>query len=120
MFCSFIRGIKNLIRWFPVIWQDRDWDRGYLYILMETKLNQMQKFFDSDKTFSVDAKLYAEQIRQARELLLRVHDETVFDDYYNPCDGQYIIPIEEVNEKYQEEVNAFWDLMKNNAWDWWD
>ena len=36
-------GIKNLIRWFPIIWQDRDWDWTYLVIMLEHKLAGIEK-----------------------------------------------------------------------------
>lgn len=40
-FWSFIEGIQNLIRWFPVIWKDRDFDDYYLYAILEKKLKTM-------------------------------------------------------------------------------
>lgn len=35
-------GILNLIKWFPVIWQDRDWDHYYLYVILQHKLKHME------------------------------------------------------------------------------
>lgn len=58
-----IQNIKNLIAWFPVIWKDRDWDRYYLYNIMIFKLNKMEKFFNSNKTFTADAKERAKEIK---------------------------------------------------------
>ncbi len=34
----FITGVKNLWKWFPTIWKDRDWDDYYIWILLEKKL----------------------------------------------------------------------------------
>lgn len=34
-------GVKNLIKWFPVIWKDRDWDYIFLLRLIEKKLRFM-------------------------------------------------------------------------------
>ena len=31
-------GVKNLIRWFPMIWEDRDWDFLYMLHLLKQKL----------------------------------------------------------------------------------
>ena len=44
-FNSIIYGIENLIVWFPIIWSDRNWDQVYLYIILQHKLDQMQKYF---------------------------------------------------------------------------
>ena len=44
---NLIQGIKNLWRWFPVIWRDRNWDHAYIYQILEHKLklqaNQLEK-----------------------------------------------------------------------------
>ena len=34
-------GVENLVRWFPVIWQDRDWDGAYLARIISKKAGQM-------------------------------------------------------------------------------
>jgi hypothetical protein len=36
-------GFKNLIKWFPIIWKDRDWDYHFFYDMMRYKLNNMEK-----------------------------------------------------------------------------
>ena len=35
-------GIKNLIFYFKVIWNDRFWDSYFIYILLDKKLQQME------------------------------------------------------------------------------
>lgn len=37
------RRIKRFIVWFPVIWNDEDWDESYLFTIMEFKISQMRK-----------------------------------------------------------------------------
>jgi hypothetical protein len=34
-------SIKQLIAWFPIIWETRDWDRDYLLEMMEFKMKRM-------------------------------------------------------------------------------
>lgn len=31
-------SIKNVIRWFPIIWKDRDWDDSYIFTILKQKL----------------------------------------------------------------------------------
>lgn len=31
-------GIENLIRWFPIIWNDRDWDHAYIFYVLKQKI----------------------------------------------------------------------------------
>ena len=35
-------GIRNLINWFPVIWQDRNWDHYFIYVILRKKLQLME------------------------------------------------------------------------------
>ena len=75
MFNKLKQGIKNLFKWFKVIWNDREWDYGYFYDLLEVKLKSMQKFYNSDKAWSATAKKDAKNIEYALYLLNRLQDE---------------------------------------------
>lgn len=35
-------GAMNIVRWFPVIWRDRDWDHAFLFELMAVKFAHME------------------------------------------------------------------------------
>lgn len=37
------KGIKNIIKWMPLVWRDRDWDYHYFLQIMKFKLNNMNK-----------------------------------------------------------------------------
>jgi hypothetical protein len=49
------RSIKNIIRWFPIIWKDRDWDESYIYTILQTKLKFQSKYI-GDRDFHTTAK----------------------------------------------------------------
>jgi len=51
---NIIRGIKNLIKWFPIIWKDRDWDQAYIEYMLQFKLEQMYKRFKDPYRTDVD------------------------------------------------------------------
>jgi hypothetical protein len=38
------RGIKNLRKWFPVIWKDANWDQNYIYKILEHKLKLQSQY----------------------------------------------------------------------------
>ena len=111
-------GIKNLIKWFPLIYNDRDFDHGYLYDILYFKLDNMQKFFESDNTYSVDAKLYGEQIKECKELLKRIKDETIYDEYWDGED--FTVSTKEIVKLNEEEKDKFWSLMREYIDGWWD
>jgi len=37
-------SIRNFIKWFPVIWQDRDWDFTFTYDVIKFKMEQQAKY----------------------------------------------------------------------------
>jgi len=37
-------GVPNLIRWFPVIWKDRDWDHQFIFQIFRHKLHLTEQF----------------------------------------------------------------------------
>ena len=37
-FRNMVQGVKNLWRWFPVIWKDRDWDDAFILDVLKFKL----------------------------------------------------------------------------------
>ena len=37
---DFIRGVKNLWRWLPIVWKDKDWDPTHIYKILQFKLEQ--------------------------------------------------------------------------------
>jgi len=117
---AIIDGISNLIKWFPLIWKDRDFDHGYLYDILYFKLGEMQKFFESDNTWSADAKEYAKQIKECRRLLKRIINESVIDENFNYEKCEYTIPLDEVFKLEKEEKKLFWNMICDNIDGWWD
>lgn len=84
------RGIINLIRWFPVIWKDRDWDNYYLEELIMTKLQYMAAHFENEGRH-VDAKKDAARMRTVYNLLNRVQDEYYGCEYQSYYDQDFNI-----------------------------
>ena len=70
-----VLGIKNLIRWFPIIWNDRDWDWYHFAALMERKANQMADYL-SKHGHDEESDDIAAQLRQvAKDLRFLIDDE---------------------------------------------
>ena len=70
------QGIKNLAKWFSIIWQDRDWDQSYLYEIIKFKLEQMESYH-REHGITLNAYKYADQMRVCVNLL----DRLIKDDY---------------------------------------
>ena len=72
------RGICNLIHYFTIIWSTDVYDHTYLTELMDKKMEEMEKFFQSNKTHLMNAKRVAKQIRWTRKLY-----DMYCNDYYS-------------------------------------
>lgn len=40
---SFLTGCNNLVKWFPTIWNDRDWDGHYILKILQKKIEFQRK-----------------------------------------------------------------------------
>ena len=69
-------SLCNVISWFPIIWDDRDYDYSYLLIMMREKLKRM-RILQAEHGNSTNHMKYAKHIRVA-ELLL---DRIIANDY---------------------------------------
>jgi hypothetical protein len=79
---DFMNGVRNLIKWFPVIWKDRDWDYHFIYEIIKVKLkNQADYIGGHDR--HVSAKRDAELMRLASRLIQRCQDDHYNMEYFD-------------------------------------
>ncbi len=74
---NFFWKIVRFCQWFPVLWQDRDWDWGFILSILEYKLLRMQRNFQSSHYVNHEKDIA--QIQVARALIKRINA----DDYYS-------------------------------------
>jgi hypothetical protein len=106
---DFYNGVKNLIKWLPVIWKDRNWDDSYIWKILKTKL-----CFQAD--YIRKHGIHLNHIRDAErmELCTRLIDD-IQNDFYSiePHDYHsaeiHFIPIEN-NPGYSTiETTEIWE-----------
>lgn len=85
---NIIRPIKNLIRWFPIIWNDKDTDDYYIWCILSTKLKHQADFFDSDKAMSVGSEERANRMRLCVRLIDLISNETYCSRYMDELDNK--------------------------------
>jgi hypothetical protein len=75
-------SIKNLIRWFPIIWKDRDWDHAYVEDILLFKLNNMYKrFSDPNATYVNWETEHAKPALKALNICVKILERRR-DNYY--------------------------------------
>lgn len=111
---SFKEGINNLIRWFPLIWKDRDFDQQYLYEIVHKKLSNMEEFFRSEHTYSMNALEVANEIKDAKDnldlIISNIHTNEVdilTDEFINTNGGTFNVDRENPNyKKWMESMES--------------
>ena len=82
-FRDFYRRVRNVLRWLPTIWKDRDWDNSYITEILIRKLEFTRDFYLSDKPYSSEAKRTADEIQEAISRLHQTKDAWEF--YEDPA-----------------------------------
>jgi hypothetical protein len=79
LFRTLLHGLRNLIRWFPLVWKDADWDHIFLLELMEQKMTWMAEYHEQHG-HTVSAPRTARQLRVAARLCARIRRDKYYDN----------------------------------------
>lgn len=110
---SIIIGIKNLWVWFPVIWKDRNFDKGYLIELNIKKLEMMHKWFSNPNNTHIteeNRKHIVSRINTAIKLMKLVEDEFYAMEYQKEIENLYgkskweFIPCHDMKNMYEIQI----------------
>jgi len=74
------RSIRNVIRWLPIIWKDRDWDSYYIYEILKFKLQNQANYIGKQNRHT-RSKREAEIMRTCVKLIQRIQDEYYAMEY---------------------------------------
>jgi hypothetical protein len=128
---QFIKNIKNLIRWFPIIWKDRDWDDHFIFEILKFKLKNQAEYIGK-KGNHLSAERDAEIMMLCVRLIEKVQSEYYGTEYFNYQNsklkfidseshpGMYEMEIEEISENYDEYFKKYpriYNKHKDNSGD---
>jgi hypothetical protein len=74
---NIIDGIKNIIKWFPIIWKDRDYDHSYIFDILKNKLSNQKNYLFKRNHFT-SSQRECEIINTCINLIDKINT-----DYYN-------------------------------------
>ena len=118
-------GIENLIKWFPIIWNDRDWDYYFLIKLMRFKTEQMSKLH-KEYGHCLDSSKYAKQLKKVSIALKRIEEDDYMyqeDKVFNRSPKYLTKPdnLRFFNDYMrQKDLDYVLKMMKRNLFKWWD
>ena len=73
LFYDIKNGLSNIFRWIPTIWELRDWDAVYLYLIIAKHLKHVEDCIENYGS-TVTAKKDARNIRIAKNLAKRLYE----------------------------------------------
>ncbi len=101
---GFFTSVGNLIKWFPIIWKDRDWDNHFIFEALKFKLKNTANYLVKyDRYVGVEDDV--RYIRICEKLIQRIQD-----DYYQMEYQDYI-----VQEMYTVDGSLEFKTIKDNS-----
>lgn len=114
---NFIQGIRNLIKWFPIIWKDRDSDYTFIMEIMKKKLmfsaEAMRKY-----SLHTNAQRSAQQMEQCAILLDIVQNEIFQECLINKEDLKQNDVENAIAAHNRARVDAF-EMLSEHIESWW-
>lgn len=81
--------IKNLVKWFPVIWNQYDFDYHYAIDVFKFQLKKTADYLESHKAYSIDSHDRAKRIRTIIKLMDKVYEEEYLIEYFQRLETLY-------------------------------
>lgn len=100
---QFFRRIYNLYRWFPIIWEDQDWDQHYIYKVLKFKLENQAKYIGGNNRH-LRAKRDAEVMLLCCRLIDKIDNEEYMDEVHKCQEVDFSI-----DEHGYLQVKTLWE-----------
>lgn len=88
---DFIKGLSNLIKWFPIVWKDRDYDDHYIWELLKFKLEK-QSHYTRKRGYHLSSERNAEIMALCAKLIDKIQKEEYLYEFlnYHEIDIQFV------------------------------
>lgn len=106
---DFISGVKNLYKWLPIIWKDRNWDNFYIYQIMEFKLRNQAKYIGTNDRHT-RAKKDARDMLICADLIAKIKDSYYDGEYMDYHKSEFeFLPLEDKPGFSELKINTISD-----------
>ena len=83
-----IQGFKNLWKWFPIVWKDRDWDDYYIFEVLKFKIKNTANLTKKNQRF-VGWESQVRHMRICEKLITLIQDEYYSHEYFDYYDSTF-------------------------------
>ena len=111
-------GVKNLYKWFWVIWKDRDWDHHYIFQVLKFKLEKQANHL-AENGFHNNAQRDAELMMTCVRLIDKLQNEYYYDEL---CKSgvRSSEAVKNVIAKHKKAKRLLFKIMNDRIEEWWD
>jgi len=102
---EFFLRVFNLIRWFPIIWKDKDWDDWYIFNILQTKLKHQAEYIGK-KDRHTRAQYDAQRMMTCVRLIDKIKEESYAGEYMEFHDLKFSSTKIENTNSYQMNVTT--------------
>ena len=113
---TWYKRIKNIIRWIPVLWKDKDWDYWHTFEILKTKLKFQSEHFRKHG-YHVSSEREAEKMELCVRLIDKVQNEYYLDEVLGLVTDE--VMINAIN-KHDKAKRILFKLLENNIEKWWN
>lgn len=101
----FLTGVKNIFRWIPTLYKDRDWDSWYIYNILQKKIEyQRKEIINANRHTQIDGD--NRDMTIALNLLERVKEDYYSTEYLDYDERKYEFIEVEDNPNLKEIVKT--------------
>ena len=111
-------GIKNLYKWFWVIWKDRDWDHHYIYQVLKFKLEKQAKHL-GERNWYESSKRDAELMMTCVRLINKLQNESYYDEL-SKSGVRSSEAVQIVIDRHNKAKRLLFKIMNERIESWWD
>lgn len=105
---NFIIGIKNLYKWFPIIWKDRDWDDTFLFEIIKFKISTVAKTHGKVLPYE-GFERNVEVMNTIVRLIDKFQSEDYLHEYINYVDDEFTFDKVEGTDYYEMKIKNLRD-----------
>jgi hypothetical protein len=113
---TWYKRIKNISRWIPVLWKDRDWDYWHTLEILKTKLKFQSEHFRK-KGYHISSEREAEKMELCVRLIDKVQNEYYLDEALEQDSDE--VMINAIN-KHDKAKRILFKLLEQNIEKWWN
>jgi hypothetical protein len=111
-------GVKNLYKWFWVIWKDRDFDHHYIFEVLKFKLEKQAKHL-GERNWHESSKRDAEIMMTCVRLINKLQNEEYYEAYYDskPMNNEMMY---KCLAQHSKAKRLLFRIMEEKIESWWD